>query len=187
MGNGSGLYNKSKKEKSDEFDPQALADELRLTETQRKFADYFVFLTGLDGPKAVELAGYKLDVDTTNYKDDRVSGYYKSLKLRTKARELLNNPKILRYIKEIRDNLDKQLIVDKLWVIQKLKNLADSGSERTQLEATKLLGQYHQLFTEVQRYEIADDPSKIIQEAMERRKGNVIPFNKVEEQLNVVE
>jgi hypothetical protein len=77
--------------------------------------------------------------------------------------------------------MDQQLIVDKLWVIHKLKSLSDQGSERTQLEATKLLGQTMNMFQPEQMLLIQDDPGQIVKDAirkrMEESKGKkLIPF-----------
>jgi hypothetical protein len=74
-----------------------------------------------------------------------------------------------------------------LWVLQKLKKLADKGSERTQLEAAKLLGQTMNMFQPETIVSNSEDPSAIIKAALEKRKKdaekaeeinepNVLPF-----------
>jgi hypothetical protein len=159
--------------------------EVELTEQQKKFAEYGVFLTGLDWIKAVELAEYKFGEE--NYKEnyDHKGEHYLDMLKRKKVRENLSNNNILKYISSLREELDNQLVVDKLWVTNKLKILADNGSEKTQIEATKLLGQTLNMFQSDVQISVNDSPAKIAQDAfkkrMEQEKSttiNVIPFSK---------
>jgi hypothetical protein len=168
------------KKENTEFDPEKLAKELGLTDKQRAFADYYVFVAGLDGVKAVEMAGYAKN-KCEGITDERQREYYINMSYMKTARDLLANKAIISYIRALRDNLDKQLIVDKLWVINKLKTLASGKTtERTQLEATKLLGQTMSLFVESQKLEIANDPSEIVKNAFKKRmmeeNNNIIEF-----------
>lgn len=162
-----------------------LAKRLDLTEKQRLFADAYVFLTGLDGVAAAKFAGYKCDYPT-NYPEDKKK-YYETLAYQGRARENLNNPKVLEYISTIRDNLDKQLVVDKLWVVNKLKNLAEQGTEATQLKATEMIGKILGMFIDHQKIEVTDeDPAVIARKAIEIRrsqineekKNNIVEFSK---------
>jgi len=154
-----------------------LAKEYELTDLQQKFADYFVFVTGLNAPLAVELAGYKVINEDYEYENDQLQEFYKIKQTNKIVKELLNNAKVLKYINKIRKELDNQLIIDKLWVINKLKQLAENGGENTQLKATELLGKTMEMFTEkTKNIEGTDDPAKIAKEAYEKRMQNVIEF-----------
>jgi phage terminase small subunit len=154
--------------KSETFNPNELAKQLGLTNQQQKFCDYYTYVCGLDGEKAVEMAEYKFG-NYDNYSPE-LKEMYLSIQRKRAVRELLDNVDILRYIKALRDNMDGQLIIDKLWVIQKLKKLAETGTERTQLEATKMLGQNLHMFGAEVEVNIADDPSQIMKKAFEKRK-----------------
>jgi phage terminase small subunit len=170
----------------EKIDLEKIVEELKLTDKQQKFAEYGVFVTGLDWVKAVEMAEYSFGKENydKDYADGNIGSYYLDMQKKRKARELLSNPKILKYIKALRDEMDNQLIVDKLWVINKLKTMAEAGSERTQLEATKLIGQTLQMFQADVQINVADSPAKITQEAFEKRMAedkaakNTIPFSK---------
>lgn len=161
-----------------DIDLNKLAKELRLTEKQKLFAEYFVFVTGLEAVPAVELAGYKLVNDDYSFKDEQVKEMFRMKEAYKTSRSLLNNHKILRYISALREELNNQLIVDKLWVIKKLKDLALTGCESTQLKATELLGKTLELFTDKSKvYEGVDDPAKIARESFEKRiNNNVVNF-----------
>lgn len=163
---------------SDNLDTEKLAKELKLTDKQKLFAEYFIYVTGLDGPAAVELAGYSSGSDHKDYGKESTNNFFRSLKFRQLARNLLSNRKVLDYINALRKDLDSQLIIDKLWVINKLKTLAETGSENTQLKATELLGKTLELFTEKTKFESSENPADIAKQAFERRKQNVVEFNK---------
>jgi phage terminase small subunit len=105
------------------FDADALCKKLELTDKQRAFADYYIFLTGLDAEKAVVLAGYEINYVDKKFKDPEEAEQIRKIQLKRQARSLLNNPKIIQYIKAVRENLEEQLLVDKIWVIQKLKTI----------------------------------------------------------------
>jgi hypothetical protein len=173
-------------EKKEPLSLENLGEDLKLSKQQIAFADYYVFVAGLDGEKAVDMAGYKFST-YEKYENENLKSYYINMQKQAKARDLLSNPKVLEYIRRLRNTLEQQLIVDKLWVIKKLKSLAENGSERTQIEATKLLGQTMNMFSDTQRIEVSDDPSLILREAFRKRKeqeelnqqrekDNIIPF-----------
>lgn len=165
-----------------EFQPNELAKELGLTPKQQSFCDLFLFVSGLDGIKAFELSEYNLKDKKPSEDAPQQEKYYYDMQVRREVRNLLGNLKIQKYIKAVRENLDLQLNVDRLWVLNKLKELATKGSERTQLEATKLLGQNLSMFTEVQKVEVVDDAGSIAKKAFEERikkqkeQNNTIPF-----------
>lgn len=171
--------------KTKTFEPNKVAEACGLTEQQQKFADYYLFVTGLNGEKAAELAGYVICDPKKYEQSEEKIAYWTKIQYMKIARDLLNNPKVLEYINIVRTNMENQLVIDKLWVVKKLKEFAETGSERTQLEATKLLGQTLLMFTEVVRNENStEDPAKIIQDAIAKRKeevkeNNVLEFQKV--------
>jgi hypothetical protein len=162
-------------------DLNAVANEIGLTEKQKAFAENYVFVTGLDANAAVELAGYKVEYDYEGYSEETAE-VFKYKRIASLVRELLNNKKVLTYIKILREELENQLLVDKLWVIKKLKTLATQGSENVQLKATELLGKHLEMFTERQKIEGVEDPAVIVKKAFEirkkREKENIIEFKK---------
>lgn len=171
-----------------EVDFGKMAKEAGLTELQTRFAFYYVFVTGLNGKEAVDLAGYSWGrYDTNEDYDEGKREFYKELLQRQQAKNLLDNPKILAFITKLRKEMDNQLIVDKLWVIQKLKKLAEKAeSESIQLRATEKLGETMDMFgSRVIETDEREDPAKIASAAFEKRKAamknkpeNVVEFQK---------
>lgn len=156
-----------------------LAQEYGLNELQQKFAEYFVYVTGLDGPTAVELAGYSVVNDNYDYKTEELKDYYKYIQKKRIARDLLGNSKVLQYITALRDDLNNQLIVDKLWVIDNLKRIVTTGSEQGQIKALELIGKTMEMFVDKSKtFEGVEDPAKIAKEAFEKRQQNVVEFEK---------
>lgn len=158
---------------------EKLAEEYKLTQLQKAFAEYYVYVTGLDGPAAVELAGYKLDKDFEGY-DERTAEVFKRKAISSRARELLDNPKVTKYINALRTNLENHLIVDKLWVIKNLKDLAMTGTETTRIRALELLGKNLEMFTDRQKIEDVGNPGEIAQKAFESRM-NILKLNQKQE------
>lgn len=146
-----------------------LAKEIGLTEKQKKAADYYVFVTDLDAEAAVELAGY-------SFGSEKATEDTKKINRKRVAYDFIHNVKVLRYISQIRELMSNQIIVDKLWVINKLKTLAESGSENTQIRALELLGKTMQMYADKQVIENVGDPAKIAKEAFKRRQKNVVEF-----------
>lgn len=166
---------------ADHINFDKLAGELELTELQRKFCEYFVFVTGLDAPAAIELAGYKLSNDEYEYKSEELKQFYIVAEKNKKAREMMRNPRVVRFISELRNELSTQLTVDKMWVINKLKMLATNGSENTQLKATELLGKTLEMFTEKSKiFEGVEDPAQIAKDAFKKRMDNIREFKRQE-------
>lgn len=164
------------------------AKELGLTELQVRFCDLFVFVCGMNAEKSVEFAGYSLgNEETAKEHADKPSlaKYYRDLAIRKVARSLLTNQNVLRYIEFLKETIDTSLIVDKCWVIEKLKKLAEAGSEKTQLEATKLIGQTMNMFQPETIVSSVEDPGQIVRDAIAKRKqeedekpSNVVEFKK---------
>jgi phage terminase small subunit len=171
-------------EKVLDCDYDELAKEYGLTEMQAKFAYFYVFVTGLNGPEAVKLAGYSQGNYTEDkYPDERMREFYIGALLRSQAKTLCDNPKILTLITKLREELSNQLIVDKLYVLQNLKRLAETATETVQLRALEKLGETMEMFGQKQIIEEREDPAKIAAAKFEKRKqmsaeGNVVPFTK---------
>lgn len=164
------------------FDPEKLAEEYKLTDMQRKFAEFYVYVTNLNGKLAVELAGYKVDKDQYESYPENIKEKYKQRELNTIARNLLNNPKIIKYIDALRSNLESHLIVDKLWVINGLKDLAMNGGENAKIRALEMLGKYVGIFSDAIKLDIDSDPAEMAKKAFEKRKQleNTVEFKKQE-------
>jgi hypothetical protein len=162
-------------------DLNLLAKEYKLTDLQKAFAENFVFVTGLDAVAAVELAGYKVTNDDYEYNSEQTKEIFKQKRLSALARELLNNPKILKYISVLREELNNQLIVDKLWVLKNLKEIVNKGSENAKLKSLELIGKHLEMWTDKSKvYDGIEDPSKIAKEAFEKRKQqNVVEFREM--------
>jgi len=162
---------------AESFDIDMSAKECGLTENQKNFCINYVFISGLDPYVAYETAGYKVP--------DELSDSNKKKWISSNVMKLLGNPKVLKFIKIIRDEMENQIIVDKFWVIDKLKKLAEKGSEATQIKATELLGKTFSMFSDRQVIETAEDPGKLAKEAFEKRQ-NMIAF-KQKEAVNEVQ
>lgn len=153
---------------------------LGLNQKQMSFVEYYLFITGLNAVEAVKLAGY---IDEAKY-DPNLSEAevkaYKELNFKNQANRLLRNPAIKKAIVLIREDMNEMLIVDKLWVLNKLKTLAEKGSENVQLRATELLGKALSMFTEVTQVQSVEDPAAIARanfaERMAKEKDNVVEF-----------
>lgn len=149
--------------------PESIAKKLQLSEHQERFANAYIYF-GMNGLEAVKLAGYQVNYDESKYSEDK-RAYYEELVYRGIAKENLENPKVIEYIKTIREQLNNSLVLDKYWVVEKLKKLADTGSESTQLKATELLGKTLSMFNEVQKVEVTEESAgDLVKAAFEKRK-----------------
>lgn len=157
-----------------EFNPEELAKELGLTKQQRNFCDYYVYMYGMnDAESACRDAGYALNTYKEGYSEHKRE-YYEKLWYQGKAKELLAKPKIVDYIKSLREAISENIVVDRLWIISYLKNIAINGSENAQLKALELLGKTMAMFSDVSKVENSiDDPAKIAREAFEKRKAEL--------------
>jgi len=148
-----------------------------LTKQQQLFAELYVLVNGLNGVDSVVGAGYKFG-DYSNYPEDKRE-WYINLKAKQIARHNLKNPKICKYIKYLQDNMGSQIGVNRFYVIEKLKNLAEKGTESTQLKALELLGKSLAMFTDVKEInDTKEDPAAIMKKAFEERvnKDKVVNF-----------
>lgn len=136
-------------------------DIMGLNEKQKAFVENYLFTCGMNEEEALKLAGYSF-----NYKSDVEKRRCKKRKIR----ELMSNEKVIAYMNKLRNDLNNQLIVDKFWVIKKLKELAEHGNESVQLKATELLGKTMALFTD-KVIEQKENPGEIIRQSFEKRRN----------------
>ena len=165
-------------EDTQEVNYEKLAKDHGLTEMQTKFAYYYVFVTGLNGPMAVELAGYSCG----NYDgyDEKVREYYTTAIRKQQAKGLLDNPKVLTLITSLREEMSKQIIVDQLYVIQNLKRLAETAPESVQLRALEKIGETMEMFGQKTIIDDRTDPARVAAEAFEKRRAEMKVFPKAE-------
>jgi phage terminase small subunit len=144
-----------------------------LSEQQKAFAEHYVFTTNMDAIAAIELAGY-----TYSAKSEHDNKHNKKLK----AHSLLCNKKVVKHIQRLIDEVNSSLTIDRFYVINKLKELVESGSESSQLKALELLGKHIHMFQEEQKITYTEDPAMIAQEAYKiRSSGKVLKINKSED------
>lgn len=144
-----------------------------LTDKQRKFVEFYVY-TGRDGATALDLAGYEFDDNASDTACNK----------RKYVTVLLNNPNVQKYLTEVVDAYSAQISVDKTWVIDKLKERVENGSENIQIKALELIGKSFGMFSDRQIIERADDPAEIAQKAFEERKKQLRLVKKEEEDVD---
>ena len=141
--------------------------ERALTDLQREFCVNYVYLCEFDAKKAVEMT----------YKKE---GSAAQSNICHKERELMNDDRIRDYITELVEQRDSMFIVDKLFVIKKLKGLVETGAENIQLKALELLGKTMSMFSDRQEVvDVGEDPAKLAKEAFSKRfkqEENLVPF-----------
>lgn len=149
--------------------PETIAKGLGLSKQQQEFAEHYVYC-GMDGVSSAK-ACYQVNYDKTKYSEEKRE-WYEELVYRGIAKENLRNKNVVAYIKELKDQLNENLGVDKYYVVDQLKRLAKSGSEATQIRALELLGKTLSMFNEVQKVDISEDKSAgdLAREAFEKRK-----------------
>ena len=131
----------------------------KLTEKQRLFAEAYVM--GLSEQEAVRAAKYKMASDD-NWRRDA----YRLAKLNMK------NGKVRNYIELLREQMASSLVVDKLYVVEKLKNLAENGeTENIKIKALELLGKTFSMFTDkVETKTESSDPAELMRRVWEKKK-----------------
>lgn len=130
-------------------------DHRGLTESQEAFCINYVYYTGLKAHEALNLAGYNY---TGRRNEDKA------------IHELFKNPKIKKRINELLEERNNEILVDKLWVIKNLKEMAEkSQSEMAKIKAVELLGKTMSMFSETYIHESREDPGKVIREARRKR------------------
>lgn len=176
------MSNEKEEENEEIYNDEAEEKERRkfgLGKQQIIFCQAYVFLTGLNGVEAVKFANYQLG-DYSNYPDDKRE-WYENLKRKQIARTNLTNPKCAKYIRSLQDSLAAQISVDRFYVTEKLKTMAERGSENIQIKALELLGKSISMFTDKSVIEnVNESPAEIAKQAFAERmkKENVVPFNK---------
>lgn len=159
--------------KKKDFDIDEYAKELGITDNQKNFCMNYVFLTALDPYKAYELAGYAIPEGL----DDRTKKQW----IHKNVMRTLNSTKVRKYLTKLREEMENQLLVDRLYVTKKLKEFVEgNAAEGTKIKALELLGKSMSMFSDKQVIETAEDPGKIAKEAFEMRKNNIIGFRSKE-------
>jgi hypothetical protein len=130
-----------------------------LNKRQRAFCEAYVYLTEYDITRAMELAGYR-----------NVSKY----DLKILGKKMLKKPKILAQIKKMKEVKEQETVVDKLWIVTKLKKIVDDNEHHPnfQLKALELLGKYLNMFGENKNVdpETQVDAADVAKAAFEERK-----------------
>lgn len=155
-------------------DLDEIAKEIGLTHMQKMFCEAYFFVTNRDVMEAYDLAGYAISTKRESFETDKLFEKYVDMEKTRRCTELMNNPKIRRYITAISKAREEYITVDKFWVINKLKKLADTAPENVQLNATKLLGQNLDMFntSSLNVHTDLESPDKAMQKiwAMRRAK-----------------
>lgn len=147
-----------------------IAKELHLTPLQKNFCDYYFFVTNRNALEAFDLSNYKVGTKRESFESDEMYEKYLKMEKTRKCTDLMNNPKIRKYITAINKAREEYIQVDKFWVINKLKQLADTAPENVQFNATKALGEHLDMFKK--HVELSNDlqrPDKAMQEIWAER------------------
>ena len=130
----------------------------RLTAKQKAFVDNLLY-NNKDIVTAMEAAGYEV----TGEENVRRSN------LRMLARSNFASEKVREYMDAVREELSESLGTDKLYVMRKLKELAEFGNESTQLRALENIGKILGLYVEKQEVSVSDSPAQIARDAFKKR------------------
>jgi hypothetical protein len=145
-----------------------------LTDKQKQFCDAYVE-SGYDIDEAIKLSGY-------NYGSGLKHAKYN-------IKQMLNMPHIKKYISVLSDAVNSRQMVDKQWVIEKLKNIVLENSQgqknySAQIRALELLGNHMGLFKNLV---IENDPnadaSSIVTAAWENRKKKMEGLSTIQNDL----
>lgn len=174
--------NDSKKPRVSEELRETYFKDLGLNQQQQDFVIYFVFLTNMNGSEAVKMAGYKTGVERSQYPEgeagDKEFKRFEELAYTRIAQRHISNPRIIKAIQAVKNEMKEAFIVDRLWVFNKLKRLAENGSENVQLRATELLGKALSMFTEVTTVQTTEDAASIAKgrfaERMKKEQANKV-------------
>lgn len=147
-----------------------------LTEQQVNFCVAYVMMTDFDAVEAIKLTDFSFGAA----KDELL------LTLQRKAaRRLLANPKVKDRIKQLVDERDCQVVIDKFFVKNGLKTLAQTAeNENTKVKAFELLGKELGMFVNKDELKITEDPGEIAKLAFKRRLELKVLNNKEEEETN---
>jgi hypothetical protein len=148
-------------------------NEYGLSPKQEQFAQAYVFLTNFDARQSAEIAGYK-NKSKTN-------------KINT-AKNLVNNPKVKKRIKQLVSQRDEMIVVDKHWVLKKLKEIVDGNEGRpsVQLKALDMLAKSVKLYgDDVDSENNNTNAAQLMQATFEKRKEMMIKTDQILSQLEV--
>ena len=125
-----------------------------LTDKQKKFCEAYVLVNDMDAGQSLLDAGYTFGGNERTQAQNKLH----------RANELLSSKKVQSYIDELRQRYTSDYVVDEMYVIKKLKNIAETGSnENVQLKALELLGKSRSMFTDKQVLTSDTDAASIIQ------------------------
>lgn len=107
----------------------------KLTQKMEDFCFHFVYTHIEDALEATKAAGYE---------------YSNPHEMTRKSKALMENPACQAKIAELRETKGKSKLVDKHYVIKKLKAIVDDKNEATRekLKALELIGKYLKMFTD---------------------------------------
>lgn len=132
-------------------------DEFGLTDMQKSFVLFLCLSDHQDPYKAVIEAGYSHGL---NIEEMTAKGWPKEkqdnfiyMQYRKFCTNLLKNPKIIKAISFMKEELGQRFVIDEMFVITELKKIVKGGSEPGKLKALELLGKTLKMFTDVQKLE----------------------------------
>lgn len=139
-----------------------------LTDMQEEFCYAYVYITLFDAVEAYRIV--------SNLKDERAIG--------RAAKILLSEPNVRARIDELMKERHDTPVVDKFWVLKKIKKIVDDcdGKPQFQLKALELLGKHLGLFAETITLDEHKDAADVAQSAFENRKKLILFKNKLEEE-----
>jgi len=124
----------------------------RLTEKQKSFADNVLFLDITPTESARNVY-----IDCTNDSVKRI------------ASDNMKNRKILDYMSAVRKELEDSLLVDRFYVVKKLKHLCENGSENIQLKSAIELGKIRGMYIERIETNSNETPQEILKKSFEKK------------------
>lgn len=139
---------------------------VKLTKKQKAFCHSLVEETDFDANEAVVKAGYAP-------KDAKDVHQFK--------RDLMRNPKVKAFIYDLLREKKADTELDKVLVIEKLKNTikeTEGKNYGAHLKALELLGKCHGMFDTKEKESAGSDPAKAAEELYKRRRAKIIEMNK---------
>lgn len=128
-----------------------------ITEQQAKFAELYALEFDMNiGPAAREAYPQKNEVSSYNM-----------------GRKALQVKRVAEYVKALRAGLENNQLVDKIWIMERYKEMASKNggySENVQKGALADLAKIMGMFTEKSEISINEDPKDIIKKGRELRK-----------------
>jgi hypothetical protein len=141
--------------------PDTNRNEYGLTPKEEEFCYNYIFVTVFNKEQSIKNAGYELDSPILRER---------------RAKDLLARKPVQTRIRAMMDERDNTPVVDKLWIIQKLKQIIEDNDKNAtaQIRALELLGKHYGIFADKQIIEDYRDPGVIAKEAFERSKKKLL-------------